>query len=173
MRLPANHYHKTISSLRTPSQVCTPRPVLGGPGFAGLSLPCHPLPSQNRKARSRKPAVVTPTSALAAVGATHLPPMLQSFLSPATLALTVLSAIAISAWASVRRKSSLSQITADPTGFNKGVLSRCPTINSHTDYSHCSQMVMWRPSLRLKADKVHLSHMKESPSPVQMGVLCT
>lgn len=69
-------------------------------------------------------------SVLATAGASQLPVMLQTFLSPAALALTFLSAMAISAWASARRKAHVSEITTQPTQFNKGVLSRCPTINS-------------------------------------------
>lgn len=131
MRLPVTgHCCKTTNLLRSLPQAGKPRSVPCSPVFAGLSVDRQLLSSQHRSHRSRKPAGVVSTSALTAASAIHLPPMLQPFLSPATLALTVLSAMAVAAWASIRRKSSPSQITADPTQFNKGVLSRCPTINS-------------------------------------------
>ena len=79
----------------------------------------------------RRTFVHTPeASAAPALVVAQLPSMLQAILSPAVLTVTILSTVAISAWASARRKTKRSEITTQPTDFNKGVLSRCPTIKS-------------------------------------------
>lgn len=91
---------------------------------------CQLLSSKGRRLHQRSLVGATRAAALATAGAPQLPLMLQTFLSPAALALTILSAMAISAWSSVRRKAKVSEVTNQQTQFNKGVLSRCPMINS-------------------------------------------
>ena len=113
----------TFSRLR---QSYTPHWRLEAP----QSTHCQASVAKGRGARQRSFVGVTHASVVATAGASQLPLMLQTFLSPATLALTLISAVAISAWATVRRKANVSEITSEPTEFNKGVLSRCPTINS-------------------------------------------
>ena len=88
------------------------------------------LIAKGRPVRQRSYTGTTRASVFAIAGAPQVPVMLQTLLSPTAVAFTILSAVAISAWASVRRKANVSEITTEPTGFNKGVLSRCPTINS-------------------------------------------
>ena len=118
-----------IASFGGLSRLCrshTPHCKLKVPQFTR----CQPSIVTGRGVRHRSSAGETHASVPVTAGASQLPVMLQSFLSPATLALTIVSAVAISAWATVRRKANVSQITTEPTHFNKGVLSRCPTINS-------------------------------------------
>lgn len=118
-----------LASFGTLSRLCRSHPLhcrLEAPQFTH----CQRSIAKGRGDRQRSFAGVTHASLFATAGASQLPLMLQTFLSPATLALTLISAVAISAWANVRRKASISEITTEPTKFNKGVLSRCPTINS-------------------------------------------
>ena len=107
--------------LRPPPRLC---------GIAGQSVSAPRLIRHTHEARPKRFGAAPRASVLTVAGAAQFPQMLQAFLSPATVALTVLSAMAISAWASVRRKASPAAMSAEPTQFNKGVLSRCPTINS-------------------------------------------
>ena len=118
-----------IASFGTLSRLCrsyTPLCRLEAPQLTR----CQLSTAKGRRARQRSLAGVTHAAVFATAGTAQLPMMLQTFLSPATLALTLISAVAISAWATVRRKADVSEITTEPTQFNKGVLSRCPTINS-------------------------------------------
>lgn len=118
----------SIASLRALSPFCRSHSLR-----CSLAAPLltHQLSiAKGRGGRQRSFAGVTHASVLATAGAPQLPTMLQTFLSPAALALTLVSAVAISAWATVRRKATVSEITTEATQFNKGVLSRCPTINS-------------------------------------------
>ena len=124
----AGSCHSAAASIRRLSHVLRQQPRLCG--VSGQSVLAPRLIRHNHEAGSKGISGAPRASVLTVAGAAQLPPMLQALLSPATLALTVLSAMAISAWANVRRKASPSAISADTTQFNKGVLSRCPTINS-------------------------------------------
>ena len=118
-----------LASFGTLSRVCrslTPHRRLEVPRLTHRQLTV----GKGRGLRQRSFAGVTHSSAFAAAGASQLPLMLQTLLSPATLALTLITAVAVSAWANIKRKTNVSEITSEPTRFNKGVLSRCPTINS-------------------------------------------
>ena len=126
----SSNSHATVKHFRavshicgTHSRLCTTSWLPGRPAFA------QPVHRHTRLIRKRSIGEVR-ASVFTIAAVAQLPPMLQAILSPATVALTVLSAAAISAWASVRRKAGLSEVTADLTQFNKGVLSRCPTINA-------------------------------------------
>ena len=83
-----------------------------------------------RRGNRDKSATVRSASIVSAFGATQVPSMLQAILSPAAVAVAILSTVVISAWASATRKTWRSDITTQTTEFNKGVLSRCPTINA-------------------------------------------
>ncbi len=110
------HHSKTVLQEQNP--LCAKR----------FSCAKHSRPRADTHRRSFR--IVPQASAASIFGASQLPSMLQAFLSPAALAFTILSTVAISAWTSARRKTRFSEITTQPNDFNKGVLSRCPTVNS-------------------------------------------
>ena len=110
------HHSKTVLQVHEP--LCAKR----------FSCAKHRRPRADTHRRSFR--TVPQASAASIFGASQLPSMLQAFLSPAALAFTILSTVAISAWTSARRKIRLSEITTQPNDFNKGVLSRCPTIKA-------------------------------------------
>lgn len=85
---------------------------------------------RTKAARSIEATLLPHSTSLASLTATQLPPMLQQLASPATIALSVLGLIAIYAWQHARKHSRRADLILQRTSFNKGVLSRCPTINS-------------------------------------------
>ncbi|KAL3132673.1 hypothetical protein ABBQ32_009191 [Trebouxia sp. C0010 RCD-2024] len=123
-----------VASLRALTRFCpskpSPQSLHCNFELGPQSRHCQLSSSKGRRLCRTSLVGATRAAALATAGSPQLPQMLQTFLSPAALALTVFSAMAISAWTSVRRKAKVSEVTTQPTQFNKGVLSRCPTINS-------------------------------------------
>lgn len=93
---------------------------------------CRPAQSgvRNRAPIHTKAALLPDSGVLASLSAAHLPPMLQQLASPAALAVSLLGLIAVYAWNHARQHSRRSELILQRTSFNKGVLSRCPTINS-------------------------------------------
>ena len=84
--------------------------------------------SSSHSCSPRRVSTVPRAAAASAFGLSV--PMLQAVLAPVAVAVTIWSTAAIAAWFDARKKTALCEITSQPTQFNKGVLSRCPTINT-------------------------------------------
>ena len=112
------------------TQHSKPTPSVYRPLFRSDFIDVRPVRKYIGRSYTQHTFVTVPRAAAASAVVASLPPMLQAVLSPAALAITILSTVVISTWASIRRKTRLSEITAEPSAFNRGVLSRCPTINS-------------------------------------------
>ena len=112
------------------TQHSKPTPSVYRPLFRSDFIDVRPVRKYIGRSYTQHTFVTVPRAAAASALVASLPSMLQAVLSPAALAITILSTVVISTWASAKRKTRLSEITAEPSAFNRGVLSRCPTINS-------------------------------------------